>query len=210
MALSESLRFRKLNASDPPTPIHDPMAPTQFSPAVLALIDKARIVSFTTWTESYAPEVLQLLQAADDDRRYLTDADLAAIDPISSAPVAGFLRDRATEIIDEARVEVLSQFPGITELGGGLYPPERATACWRDFWQFLRCVTYGIAGQRADYTNLIGLDYMNQLYREFQVPLPAMVAGMQALKAASLRRLENPAAVAMYFDRLITDLQNFT
>jgi Phycobilisome protein len=186
------------------------MASPQFSAAILALIDKARIVSFATWTETYTPEVLQLLQAADDDRRYLIDSDLATIDPINSAPVAKFLRDRATEIIDEARAEVLAKFPGITEPGGGLYPPERATACWRDFWQFLRCVTYGIAGQRADYTSSIGLDYMNQLYREFQVPLPAMVAGMQALKAASLRRLENPASVAMYFDRLIDDLKSFT
>jgi Phycobilisome protein len=186
------------------------MASPQFSAAVLALIDKARIVSFATWTQTHAPEVLQLLQAADDDRRYLTDTDLAAIDPISSAPVAAFLRDHATEIIDEARADVLARFPGITEPGGGLYPPERATACWRDFWQFLRCVTYGIAGQRADYTSSIGLDYMNQLYREFQVPLPAMVAGLQALKSASLRRLEKPESVAVYFDRLITDLQKFT
>jgi Phycobilisome protein len=183
------------------------MAPPQFSAAILALIDKARIVSFATWTETYTPEVLQLFQTADDDRRYLTDSDLAAIDPVSSA--ATFLRDHAAEIIDEARAEVLAKFPGITEPGGGLYPPDRATACWRDFWQFLRCVTYGIAGQRADYTSSIGLDYMNQLYREFHVPLPAMVAGMQALKSASLRRLENPDSVAMYFDRLITDLQQF-
>ena len=185
------------------------MAPPQFSAAVLALIDKARIVSFATWTETHTPEVLQLFQAADDDRRYLTEAELVAIDANSSAVVT-FLRDHANEIIDEARAEVLAQFPGITEPGGGLYPPERATACWRDFWQFLRCVTYGIAGQRSDYTSSIGLDYMNQLYREFQVPLPAMVAGLQSLKSVSLRRLENPASVAVYFDRLITDLQKFT
>ncbi len=185
------------------------MASPQFSATVLALIDKARIVSFATWSKTHTPESLQLLQAADDDRRYLTDADLATIDPISSAPAATFLRDHASEIIDEARAEVLAQFPGITAPGGGLYPPERATACWRDFWQFLRCITYGIAGQRADYTSPIGLDYMNQLYRELQVPLPAMVAGLQALKSASLRRLENSESMAVYFDRLINDLQQF-
>ncbi len=189
------------------------MAPPQFSSDILALIEKSRIVSFATWAATHTPEVLQLLQAADDERRYLTDADLAAIHSIDSAPMAvaaAFLRDHAAEIIDEARAAVLAQFPGITAPGGGLYPPERATACWRDFWQFLRCVTYGIAGQRADYTSLIGLDYMNQLYRELQVPLPAMVAGLQALKAASLRRLDHAESVAVYFDRLINDLQKFT
>jgi hypothetical protein len=210
MALSESLRFRKLNASDPGTLILDPMAPPQFSAPVLALIDKARIVSFATWTETHSPEALQLLQTADDQRRYLTDAELTVIDPLHSSPVTALLRDQATEIIDEARTEVLAKFPGIIEPGGGLYPPARAAACWRDFWQFLRCVTYGIAGHRSDYTSSIGLDYLNQLYRELQVPLPAMVAGLQALKTASLRRLEQPAAVAVYFDRLISDLQTFS
>jgi Phycobilisome protein len=186
------------------------MAPPQFSPAVLALIPKARIVSFATWTGTHSPDALERLQAADDDRRYLTDDDLAVIDPTGTQPATAFLRDHVVEIINDARTEVLAKFPGITEPGGGLYPPDRADACWRDFWQFLRCVTYGIAGGKEDYTSSIGLDYMNQLYREFQVPLPAMVVGLQALKAASLRRLANPDSLAIYFDRLITDLQQFT
>jgi Phycobilisome protein len=211
MALSESLRFRKLNASDPRALIIlDPMAPPQFSPAVLALITKARIVSFATWTDTHSPKLLQLLQTADDERRYLTDQDLQEIKPQHDSLAITLWRDQVTEIVDEARAEVLRQFPGITQPGGGLYPPERATACWRDFWQFLRCVTYGVAGGRVDYTSEIGLDYMNQLYRELQVPLPAMVVGLQALKAASLRRLEGNDSLGLYFDRLITDLQKFT
>jgi Phycobilisome protein len=210
MALLKSLRFRKLNASDPHALTFDLMALPQFSPIVLALIPKARIVSFVTWADIHSPDVLERLQAADDDRRYLTDDDLAIIDPTGSQPVTAFLRDHVVEIVDEARAEVLAKFPGITEPGGGLYPVERADACWRDFWQFLRCVTYGIAGGREDYTSSIGLDYMNQLYRELHVPLPAMVAGLQALKSASLRRLDHPDSIGMYFDRLIIDLQQFT
>jgi allophycocyanin-B len=73
--------------------------------------------------------------------------------------------------------------------GGGLYPAERAEACWRDFWHFLRCVSYGIAGGRSDYLSDVGLAYMQQLYRELNVPLAAMVVGVTGLKSASLKRL---------------------
>lgn len=189
---------------------------TQLSETVKQLIAKARIVSFAGWDADYAPALVARLQAADDAARYLTDEDLAALqaaDPAlaPSVTVAQQLRDRVREIVDEARQQVLTTFPGITAAGGDLYPEERAMACWRDFWHFLRCVTYGIAGQRLDYTNAEGLGYMNQLYQELKVPLPAMVVGVEGLKAASLKRVpaDQQAAIAPYFDHLLTQLKTF-
>jgi len=125
--------------------------------------------------------------------------------------VVQLLRDRVNAIVDEARAEVLQVFPNITQEGGGLYPPERANACWRDFWHFLRCITYGIAGQRTDYLSVEGLQYMNLLYQELQVPLDAMVVGLEGIKAASLKRLEpaQTSALAPYFDCLIEQLKLF-
>jgi Phycobilisome protein len=177
------------------------------SPLVQALITKARIVSFTEWAPAHSAEVIARFQAADDERRYLTDADLAGLD----GAVPALLRDQAAAIVDEARIEVLRQFPGILEPGGGLYPAARSEACWRDFWQFLRCVSYGIAGQQTHYLSAPGLAAMAQLYGELQVPLPAMVVGVEALKVASLRRLEPGQAAAMgaYFDPLISALKSF-
>ena len=189
------------------------------------LIPKARIVSFAGWTE-WDEALIARFQAADDESRYLTDADLAAVvtDGVSVEPDPAFaavnldpitvvttLREQAADIVDEARAVVLTSFPGILEPGGGLYPPMRAEACWRDFWQFLRCITYGIAGQQHHYTSTAGLEAMEQLYEELKVPLPAMVTGLIGIKRASLKRfpVESYPALSPYFDHLIARLSTF-
>ena len=192
------------------------MTQPQLNEKVRELIQKARIVSFATWQDTHPAEAIQLFQAADDQGRYLTDEDLQQIQQLVSANTALIaisqgLRDRVHEIVDEARSHVLTTFPNITQLGGGLYPPARADACWRDFWHFLRCITYGIAGQHTDYTSTEGLHYMQLLYQELQVPLDAMVVGLEGIKTASLKRVEpdQQAIVAPYFDHLIEQLKQF-
>ena len=181
------------------------------------LIAKARIVSFADWRSEYSAEALSIFQAADDDRHYLTDGELLRLQATSpSLPQEGIviataLRDSANEIVAEARANVLEAFPGITEPGGGLYPPQRAEACWRDFWQFLRCVTYGIAAQQPSFTSAEGLHHMQLLYQELQVPLDAMVMGIENLKLASLKRFSDrdPALLEPYFDHLRSALDRF-
>ena len=191
------------------------MGQAQLSEKVRDLIQKARIVSFETWHEAYPSEVIQCLQAADDDRRYLTDEDLQRLHTLApemadSLAIAQTLRDQVTVIVDEARGTVLEKFPQITQPGGGLYPAERADACWRDFWHFLRCITYGIAGQRTDYTSATGLHAMQLLYQELKVPLDAMVVGLEGIKHASLYRLEaSTLELEPYFDHLISQLRQF-
>jgi hypothetical protein len=192
------------------------MTNAPLSEKVRELIQKSRIVSFSTWQSTHPTSVIQYFQSADDQGQYLSDQDLQQIQALAPtttalAPVVQQLRDRVIEIVDEARADVLEQFPNITQLGGGLYPPERADACWRDFWHFLRCITYGIAGQHTDYTSAEGLHYMQLLYQELQVPLDAMVVGLEGIKAASLKRIapEQQAAIAPYFDHLIGQLRQF-
>jgi hypothetical protein len=189
---------------------------TQLSATVKELIAKARIVSFAEWEQSHPKDAIAIFQAADDASCYLEDEHLQQIrtlSPDNSAliPVAQLLRDRVTEIVDEAREQVLATYPQIVQPGGSLYPPERAQACWRDFWHFLRCITYGIAGGHTTYTSSIGLHYMNLLYQELQVPLDAMILGLESIKAASLKRCEpdQQTTLAPYFDHLITQLANF-
>jgi Phycobilisome protein len=193
------------------------MARPQLSEEVMALIQKARIVSFATWSDSHPAAAIQIFQQADDDRLYLTDAELQQITELvpnqaQFTAAVTLLRDSVVDIVNEARAGVLQAFPNIMEPGGGLYPAERADACWRDFWHFLRCITYGIAGQRTDYTNREGLHYMNLLYEELQVPLEAMVVGLEGIKVASLKRVkpDQQELLAVYFDKLINRLKKFS
>jgi Phycobilisome protein len=177
------------------------------------LITKAQIVSFASW--KHPAESIELFQTADKDRVYLTDEDcdrIAILSPQTSSlmPIAKLLRDRVVEIVDEARADVLVKFPTITEPGGGLYPAIRAEACWRDFWHYLRPVTYAIAGGQMQYTSAEGLKYMHLLYQELEVPLDAMAVGLDGLKAASLSRIDSQQdTIAPYFDDLITSLKSF-
>jgi len=182
---------------------------------VLRLIKKSRIVSLD-WQE-YPDAVVDIFQQADDQGRYLTDEDIkqieAAIPSLASGLTQGkLLRDNVVEIVDNARTVVLDAHPGITEPGGGLYPAMRAEACWRDFWHFLRCISYGISGQRVDYTSDRGLGYMEQLYQELQVPLDAMILGLEQLKIFSLKYFETTQQndLEPYFDPLIESMRQFS
>ncbi|MBF2066239.1 MAG: phycobilisome protein [Calothrix sp. C42_A2020_038] len=183
---------------------------------VKELIAKARIVSFAQWQQTHPSEAIQIFQAADDAFRYLTDEDLQQIQVLAPhnsefISVVKYLRDHVNEIVDEAREKVLATFPDITSPGGGLYPAERAAACWRDFWHFERCITYGISGQHTEYTSSEGLYYMKLLYEELKVPLDAMVIGLEGIKTASLKRCDvsKQAVLAPYFDHLIQKMAAF-
>ena len=186
------------------------------SDKVKELISKSRIVSFENW-QDYPSEVVAIFQQADDAGKYLTDEEIAKIQSIVPKLSNGLeqgklLRDKVVEIVSNARSVVLDANPGITEPGGGLYPPMRAEACWRDFWHFLRCISYGISGQNVNYTSDRGLEYMEQLYQELEVPLDAMVLGLEQLKVFSLREFEPEQQddLEPYFDRLIESMQRFS
>lgn len=180
------------------------------------LIPKAKIVSFASWGENYSQEIINIFQEAENEKRYLSDRDLERIENIhpeksSALAKAKKLRDNAKEIIDRARIKVLEKYPNITKQGGELYPAIRAEACWRDFWQFLRCITYGIAGENCNYLSQEGLQNMELLYRELRVPLRAMVTGLENLKYFSLQEFESQdrSKIAPYFDRLIDEMKQF-
>lgn len=184
---------------------------------VKELISKSRIVSFASWQKQHRKEVISVFQQADDERRYLTDEDIEQI--ITFAPQltlstgqAKLLREQASEIVSKARGDVLAAYPQITQPGGDLYPPARAEACWRDFWHFLRCITYGVAGRANEYTSEVGLSYMKQLYQELKVPLPAMVLGLEKLKFYSLQQFEKQQRddLATYFEVLIDEMKGFS
>lgn len=180
------------------------------------LIPKARIVSFATWKGCHSESTIQIFQQADEQGRYLNDEDLGQIKTLSpetsaAVEIAKLLREKAPLIVEQARAQVLANYPNITEPGGELYPPVRAEACWRDFWHFLRCITYGIAGNSPEFTSQTGLENMRLLYEELRVPLPAMICGLENLKIYSLQLFnhQEQELIAPYFDHLINQLKQF-
>lgn len=182
------------------------------SESVKELIAKSRIVSFEHW--HYPIAAIAVFQSADDQGRYLSDADIDQLRTLlpqlaDGLAIAQQVRDQAPALVEMGRSEVLRQFPQITQSGGELYPAERAEACWRDFWHFLRCISYGIAGQQPDYTSAVGLSYMEQLYQALQVPLPAMITGLKQLQQSTIAEIPAPFPLAPYFDHLIGHLEEF-
>jgi allophycocyanin-B len=189
----------------------------QLSERAKQLIPQARIVSFATWQNLYSDEVIAIFQDADNQSRYLTDEDLERIKNIHPhlslmLEKARLLREQAPNIVADARKKVLADFPNITEPGNDLYPPERAEACWRDFWQFLRCITYGIAGNNTQFTSPEGLKNMELLYQELRVPVSAMLCGLEQLKKVSLQHFnsEDRDLLSLSFDHLISGLKTFS
>jgi allophycocyanin-B len=189
----------------------------QLSERAKQLIPQARIVSFATWKNLGSDEIIAIFQQADDRGRYLSDEDLErirnfALDTAKSGEQSRLLREEASHIVAEARENLLVHFPNITDPGNDLYPPERAEACWRDFWHFLRCITYGIAGKNPQFTSKEGLKKMELLYQELRVPLSAMIYGLEQLKALSLEKFsqEEKDELGIYFEHLISALKQFT
>lgn len=199
-----------------PRPISQITVVKMLTDRIKDLIARARIVSFAGWEATHPSAAIKIFQAAEQARVYLTDADyqqLAELAPQAASliSVSKLLRDRVDEIVAEARAEVYDRFPDIAAPGGSLYPTERAEACWRDFWHYLRVISYGIAGGYPQYTSPDGLASMRSLYQELAVPLDAMAVGLTGLKSASLRRIDpsQHAIVSPYFDHLIDRLQEF-
>ncbi|MEG4808937.1 phycobilisome protein [Microcoleus sp. F8-D3] len=189
----------------------------QLSERAKQLIPQARIVSFANWKNLYSDEVIAIFQDADNQSRYLTDEDLERLENLHPhlslmLEKARLLREQAPNIVADARKKVLADFPNITEPGNDLYPPERAEACWRDFWQFLRCITYGIAGNNPQFTSPEGLKNMKLLYQELRVPVSAMICGLEQLKKVSLQHFnsEDRDLLSLSFDHLITGLKKFS
>jgi hypothetical protein len=207
-----------------PWSIHMPhsLLPTPYSPlppmtSLLPLIAQAKnIMNLAAWETTHPPEAIAIVQRAEDAARFLTDAELHQLRELapqqaSLLPVVALLRDQAPAIVTQARQELLSTHPELVQPGGGLYEGDRSEKCGRDLWNFLRTISYGLAGQHLPYTDPVRLAAMRQLYEQVQVPLDAMVFSLTAMKTASLQRVEEgmKKAIAPYFDHLIHELEGF-
>lgn len=101
------------------------------------------------------------------------------------------------EMVRAARASIEREYPGIASPGGALYPPLRADACWRDLRQFL-ALAAGVAYCGGD-VRPDALPVLREMYREMEVPLMPMRAGLFALKGEAMKK-GAPAAAGAALD----------
>lgn len=194
--------------------MNDPGPQASLSARALALIPKARILGLPGDPRLSAAQ-RTIFAEADELRRQLLPDELDNLNgnPRSAARLVGILQPEAEALVARARSQLLEEQPELIQAGGGLYPPFRAAACWRDLWQFLRCVLYGAASGIVDFTSPRGVQAMELLYQELHVPLGAMVRGLELLKQHTMTicPIQQPTGdtVVACFDHLIGSLQGF-
>ena len=139
------------------------------------------------------PEAARVLIAkADTSKRFLSAEELKTICNCckTSEDAIGLLIAESNQVIDKARRQLLAQQPQLTLAGGELYPEPRAEACWRDCQQFLRVIIYGVACDCTEITDMAGMSALRQLYKEMEVPIPAMMYVLARMRTLTTQLLE--------------------
>jgi len=170
-------------------------------PDVAALVRSAQVQGLSN--DGCVPHhVRQILDAADQTRRHLTGEELLSICASSGQDpsLPQRLQTQADDLVHQARRHLLEQQPHLVQPGGALFPSERAEACWRDCWNFLRVITYAVACKRSDFTNPGGMAALRELYRVMNVPTEGLNIALHQLKVLALQGMNQEADRALISD----------
>ena len=129
-----------------------------------------------------------ILERADQAQRQLTSDELSTIHQVSGidGSLADNLIQRSDHLVNQARAHLLETQPHLVQPGGALHPEDRAEACWRDCWNFLRVITYAVACNQSCFTNPSGMAALRELYRRMNVPIEGMNIALGQLKEKAL------------------------
>ena len=129
-----------------------------------------------------------ILERADQAQRQLSSDELTTICQASGIDVslADNLILRSDQLVNQARAHLIATQPHLVQPGGALHPEDRAEACWRDCWNFLRVITYAVACNQSCFTNPSGMAALRELYRRMNVPIEGMNIALGQLKEKAL------------------------
>ena len=158
-------------------------------------------------------QIRTIIQKADQAKRLLTPAELQAICLHSGISVTTPLQLQTTAdaLVAQARAELNRRFPDLCQPGGALHPQERAEACWRDCWNFLRVVIYAVAVGQRQFTDPGGMEALRELYRRMGVPIEAMRMALQSLQELCISTTPNASEqglIGACFRHLLDNLNN--
>ena len=130
----------------------------------------------------------RILERADQAQRQLTSEELATICQASGIDhsLPSSLIQRSDQLVNQARAHLIETQPHLVQPGGALHPQDRADACWRDCWNFLRVVIYAVACNQSCFTNPSGMAALRELYRRMNVPIEGMNIALIQLKKLAL------------------------
>ena len=129
-----------------------------------------------------------IVERADQAQRQLSSDELTTICQVSGIDVslADNLIQRSDQLVNQARSHLIATQPHLVQPGGALHPEDRAEACWRDCWNFLRVITYAVACNQSCFTNPSGMAALRELYRRMNVPIEGMNIALGQLKEKAL------------------------
>ena len=129
-----------------------------------------------------------IVERADQAQRQLSSDELTTICQVSGIDVslADNLIQRSDQLVNQARAHLIATQPHLVQPGGALHPEDRAEACWRDCWNFLRVITYAVACNQSCFTNPSGMAALRELYRRMNVPIEGMNIALGQLKENAL------------------------
>ena len=129
-----------------------------------------------------------ILERADQAQRQLSSDELTTICQVSGIDVslADNLIQRSDQLVNQARAHLIATQPHLVQPGGALHPEDRAEACWRDCWNFLRVITYAVACNQSRFTKPSGMAALRELYRRMNVPIEGMNIALGQLKEKAL------------------------
>ena len=152
-----------------------------------------------------------ILERADQAQRQLTSDELSTICQVSGidGSLADNLIQRSDHLVNQARAHLLETQPHLVQPGGALHPEDRAEACWRDCWNFLRVITYAVACNQSCFTNPSGMAALRELYRRMNVPIEGMNIALGQLKEKALEgvsRMKDRQLIRDCFQHLHAEL----
>ena len=135
-----------------------------------------------------------IVERADQARRQLTADELTTICQLSGidGSLPGSLIQLSDQLVNQARSHLLETQPHLVQPGGALHPQDRAEACWRDCWNFLRVITYAVACNQSRFTSPNGMAALRELYRRMNVPIEGMNVALCQLKVLALESVSRP------------------
>lgn len=124
-----------------------------------------------------------LIKSADQEKRMLHKKEIESICTQSGTnqEASALIISKAEHYVDHCKQTLQTQQAHLFEEGGALHPTERAEACWRDCWNFLRVASYAMASDAPDCTDASGIQAVRQLYALMNVPAAGMTLALQTL-----------------------------